>query len=376
MAAKKKVAARALERPLFAVLADPHVGNHQRWGGSQVNGINARCRLTLDALEAAVQKAGDLGCRELFVAGDMFHTRRPEPAVIASVQKIFDQAKEGPEPMNIVIVPGNHDMLDADAAGGNTACAPLWESARVIEEAVTWNGIGGVDVVLIPYSARVPMAQHLMEKMGNLDRSPSPAVLVTHVGVWDDEDAKAAPWMRRAKDGISAPMLFDLMEKAKITTAFVGNYHNHRVWQRGDMTICQVGTLCPGSFGDEGLVDRGLMVTSSGVGFEKHEIPGPRFVTITQETQVMLKSRDKPNRFFLRCVDIDPGEGARAIFGGVEVVSSEAEKEEQASGATAGPRPQTPMEALMFHVEHQDLPEGVQRAAVADLVRDCWARGA
>lgn len=366
--------------PWLAVISDPHIGNHRAFGGPEENGINRRCRLTLDALSAAVLKAAELGCRALFVAGDLFHTRRPEPAVTAAVQRVFDKAKEAPQPMEIVVVPGNHDMLDAGAEGGNTACAPLWQSAHVVRGVEAFVPLQeDLLAVLVPYTARVSMAQHLVEVLA---KHPQPApgvtgVLVTHVGVWDEADAKAAPWMRRAKDGISAPMLFDLMEKARIRYAFVGNYHNHWVWERDGMTIVQVGTLCPGSFGDEGLVDRGLMATLGPDGWAKHEIPGPRFVVAPEPIPPVLGLVPDPKRLFLRPVRWNVPEEVEARLGGVDWTAvTDVEDESDEGDAAPGPRAETPLESIGQYVEGMKLADGVERGAVHELVLDCWKKGA
>jgi 3',5'-cyclic AMP phosphodiesterase CpdA len=368
----------------FAVVADVHLANHARFGGPMVDGINARGRLILDALAAACEAAKKRRCWVLFVAGDLFHTRRPEPAIIAAVQRLFEEQRL--LGLTVVVIPGNHDLLDAGAEGGNTACAPLWQSTNLVDRPA-WIAVRDGDVLAVPFTARVPMAMHLLEVLSTVGKQKfgtrKERTLVTHVGVWDDTTATS--WQRRAKDGINATVLFDLMEKAGITTAFVGNYHEQRTWTRapsGDpsapaIAIVQVGTLCPGGFGDAGLKNRGSMwIQDSRGALASVEVLGPRFVDVDDRFAGVLSYEGADRaRFFLRLkgVELDPHN--QDGWGGVERVDTSSFGPSIEGGKQEG-SPVDSAEALRFHVEQLPLAEGVDRAAVLDLVNDCWKRGA
>ncbi len=371
MATKKKSSEPG---PSFAAVADCHIGNSQRFAGPVgEDGINSRGRINLNTLQAACAAARKAGVSTLFVAGDMFHSRRPEPAILAAVQKIFDVARA--DGLDVVIVPGNHDMLDASAEGGNTAVAPLWECAEIITRPL-WRGQG--NVLAVPYDGRVPMAQHLTEVMAkeaetwvntNTHGAPAARYLVTHVGVWDDEQAKTSRWLKNAKDGMNSNLLFDSMAEAGIKAAFVGNYHEHMVWRRGDMTIYQIGTLCPGGFGDAGIENRGLMMLSDGT---KIEVPGPRFALEAGGALTVLDEKIG-NTYFVR--QVGGGErkaGESSKLGGYEYVGSP----KAAKKSTAAATPQSPEEALAGYVAAMELPAGVTRDEVAEMVKDCWKKGA
>lgn len=350
----------------LAVIADCHIGNLSAWGGPVgPNGLNRRGELTVATLRRACARAVELNCDTLFVAGDMFHNRRPEPAVIAAVQAVFSEAYG--VGLKIIIVPGNHDMMDASAEGGNTACAPLWECATVVLAPRTERG-----VFLVPYDSRVPMAQHLTEVLAN--KKLGAQVLVTHVGVWDDLDAKASPWYRKAKDGMHTSLLFDAMEDAGITMAFVGNYHQHRVWKRGSLTIVQVGTLCPGGFGDGGIVDRGLLAQCCEGVFSMHEIPGPRFITWDGTSDAGKGERkNAENTYFGRQVGgVELSEVAKGYMGGYEYIPAQDNETQGTPAEDYGG--DSPDEALAAYVEGMDLPAGVDKAAVLEMVKDCWKK--
>ena len=385
MATKKKPAPAPTEfKPTFGVIADAHCGNFSAWGGvTEADGLNTRGRLTVETLRRAKVTACKDGL-ELFIAGDLFQSRRPEPAIVAAVQRVLD--REPGEYNPAVIVPGNHDMLDASAEGGNTACEPLWNVANVIHYPC-WVG----PVFTVPFDSRVPMAQHLIEVLKKetkkLDSAASAGAvpvarsLVTHVGVWDDAEAKESKWLRRAKDGMNCNLLFDAMEAAGIRLAFVGNYHNHRVWTRGEMQIVQVGTLCPASFSDEGLVDRGLMVVSDGVTWRKVQISGPRFVVDSGSGVAQRAAEyadDEPSTCFVRQVggkELD-NDGATRL-GGYEYVPAKVEPRRVPGDEPTAPAPRSPEEALSAYVQEMPLPDGgTMRPEVAALVAKCWRDGA
>ena len=367
---------------MIAIIADCHCGNHARFGGAMENGLNARARLTIASLQAAVKQAEEAGAEALFVAGDLFHSRRPEPALIAAVQQVFSGAL-----LNVVVIPGNHDMLDSSAAGGNTAYAPLWDEAHVVQEP-QWQEVPSAKtfdyVLCVPYDSAQPMALHLARVLeGKLPKCEGKAVpqgrriLVTHVGVWDADSPK---WTRGARDGISAPMLFDLMEKAGIGAEFVGNYHEHKIWERNGLAICQVGALCPTGFGDSKPGKHGLMALGDASITKMVAIPGPRFEIVLEKHTEWGVPQDK-NTYFVRQVGgVEATGAATEKLGGYEYVpagdasgfGSSDEEEKQELFAPAD----DPLAAVVKFAQEMELEDGADRHAVVDLVSDLWKKGA
>ena len=366
------------QRSGVAVIADVHAANHKRWGGSSEEGLNHRARLVVTAVNEAVTVADNAGCSHLVVAGDLFDSWRPEPAVVTALQHEFNSARE--RGVEVVVLPGNHDLIDADAAGGNTACAPLWQSAQLVIEPGWWR-LGDLAVLMVPFQAHVPMALHLGEVLSGhkvpAEFAPgAKRLLVTHVGVYGAEDA--TPWQKRAKDAVEAKFLLNLMEDAGIETAFVGNYHDHHRWVSvAQRRIFQVGTLAPASFSDAGLKDRGLVAVYKDGGIKMVEAFGPRFVDVpghlaAHELERMGAASLRAT--FVRVADgtelgIDPGR-----LGGVEF-ADEPEAASVAGDPIASP-PADPGAELAAFVEEMELPEDVDRRAVAALVAECWKKGA
>lgn len=272
-----------MKKPFLACTADIHIGNHAANGGEVIAGLNERARQGLDTFRRSLVMAREAGVASYFIAGDLFQTRRPEPALIAGVQRVL--VEEAPN-LPVIIVPGNHDMLDATAHEGNTACAPLYREATVIREP-DWVMVPestGTVVFCVPFDSRAPMSEYLpklLAEQGGIQMAAGQRVLVCHVGVYDDD---APPWCRTARDGIHVDELFAAMEAGKFLQAFVGNFHHHKVWDHkgvaGAMQIVQVGTLAPHGFGDEGFFPSvGGMALYDGDEVTMVEVPGPRFVS-------------------------------------------------------------------------------------------------
>ena len=370
MAAKKK--------PQFeiAIVADVHLANHRGWGGPVgPNGLNRAAKLGIASLASAAAIAKDNGASVLIVAGDLFQTPRPEPAVIAAVQQVFSDARANG--LQVVVLPGNHDMPDATAEHGNTALAPLWSFATLVD-VPTGKNFNGIDVDMVPFDGTAPM-RDVLKHCGLF--SPvgapkgNPRILVTHVGVYDDSDTKSAPWFKTAKDGIHVSELFDIMERAGIQQAFVGNFHEHRTWSAGRLTIVQIGTLAPHSFSDAGLVRRGLVALTDGATVITRETPGVRFLQTMGPRPEVLDDR---HSYVVRQVG-----GARLDDSEVEAKGwlayehlPEKAKTEKTNLPGARDAAPDPLTALAAHVTEAPMPPELDsitaRAKVLDLVKGAW----
>lgn len=368
MAAKKIPKVVAPSPIIAAVVADAHVGNHARNGGPIEAGLNRRGRESVAVLESAVVAARDLGAPRFVVAGDLFHSRRPEPAVIRAVQDALDAAGQS---MKVVLVPGNHDMLDATAARGNTAMAPLVDVADTIATEPCWSG----PILLVPFHGTKPMSEFLGVVLEGQTRGPGKpkSFLVTHVGLYDEKGA--APWQRRARDGMSAEAMLLAMAGGNFCTSVVGNYHEHRHWSRKGITAIQAGTLCPASHGDGGLADRGLMILLREDGtWEKVEVPGPRFLTIVPGA---APPGEAPPGFsyYVRA----RGEGGIAVGAppaslGWAALDWEPALSGEEMGDVARSDDETDEQAIAATVAELTLPDGVGRAAVEKLALEIWGR--
>lgn len=358
---KKPQSRRANTR--VAVVADVHIHNYKAFGDLTRGGINQRGEMSIDAFVAAMDRAVELGCSKLFVAGDLFHVRRPEPALLSAVIREIGEVREK---LQVVIIPGNHDMIEAGAEGGNTAVAPLHREALVIKSPI-WVENDNLSCLCVPFAAGKPVGMFLREAMAaTVEKTPKTQyrALIAHAGVYDDT---SPGWMKEAKDSIHVADLQRLLYEYKFTDAFVGHYHQHRIWE-DPPTVVQVGTLCPGGFSDQGAFPWvGGMAVYDGETIDMEQIKGPRFLELKAEQQVPEELRGW-YPLFLRVVGDKVTVPDNFPSDHVEKVEAPPADVE----ASDTPDVKDAPEALRSYIEKMPLPASVDRARVLEVVLAVW----
>lgn len=347
----------------IAVIADVHIGNFKQHGGPMVDGLNTRGRMAMTTFRAALVKARELRVEALFIAGDLFQSRRPEPAILAGVMKaLVEETSELP----VVILPGNHDMLDASAVMGNTACEPLYKVATIVNEPTTIEMAAG-GVLVVPFQGGMNMGDHLANVLESVHGAP---ILVTHVGVYDDNSPH---WCKDAPDAIHKDRLFELMLSTGIETTFVGNFHHMHGWSMTSddgrlLRIIQCGTLIPHGHSDGGQFPAvGAMWLFDGEDLEPVEIGGPRFLSIGAATSGGLD-----RALVMALPNLREGSGSTPY----EVLATEPMIAPDAEGSTSAdlPQAQDAIEAIGYYVTEQKLPEGIDMADAKSHVLSLWGR--
>lgn len=362
----------------IAFVADPHIGNHRRFGGPVQAGINTRCRMALDALKEAVARAVKAKCSYFIVLGDLFDTSRPEPQIIAAVQTIL-------EPIPTVLLLGNHEQISTSS--GDHALGPLDPVATIIEKPDCLAD-PGVEVWMVPFqpgNARDWLPRALAEVQGGRpDDAPLPAtrVLCLHLGL---SDSQTAPWLKGALDSIAVETLQELCDDYGISFAFAGNWHERKRIDFGQKSLLQVGALTPTGFdnpGEEGYGGLAILDTTKGT-LKEVAVPGPRFIKVPWKKLPRHKFGDGPRFVQITC---DPSEfkeaqqhldaevAAGRVAGG-EVVADEVEAAAAAkTAAVVAKSALTLDEAVAGYVAEMPLAEGIDREAVAARVRGYLGR--
>lgn len=165
---------------LIAFIADVHIGNHKRFGGPLIGGLNKRCRLVLECLELALDAAVAQGAKTVGVAGDFFDVAYPSPPVIAATMGKIQQFAGPRQQQWFDIAIGNHDRRSMTPY--DHACAPLGMMANVgAYQHPVFQGNSEGDVLYIPYQTGhakdwLPKVVRHMKKP-----RPVPVALVTHL---------------------------------------------------------------------------------------------------------------------------------------------------------------------------------------------------
>lgn len=363
-------------------IADVHVDNYARWGGPVVAGLNGRARFVLSALSSAVALSlrlhGDRA--SLVVCGDLFNRSRPEPALLAAVQNIFEQHPR------VFILVGNHDQ-ESDAYGHN-ALAPLAPVAHVVEQPTVVQATGSSrELWLVPFRPG-PIAEWLprvlnddleRQSMGGAERA-----LFLHAGISD----KATPYyLDQTAGSIAVDDLAKLMRAHGIDTCFSGDWHRHQRWRRRGCEIVQVGALCPNRFppnyehGHEGPA-----VTWDGADrIDVHDVPGPRFykrrwseldqewvptgapayLKLTCRTDQVAEARE-----WLEAMRVRAGLMEEPWLGGIELEIDRGIERAKAKTASFEARQANSLdEALTVYVRAMPVPDGVNRDRVLEHAR-------
>jgi len=355
----------------LAVVADCHIANYTHHAGAEVGGINERGLMSLAALRESIRRAVASGATMFMVAGDLFNKRKPEPAIIAAVARVLEaETKDLP----VVIVPGNHDMVDVLATAGNTACEPLYAQATVIREP-EWFDVKGTDlnVLCVPFQGEVPMEQYLRELLPKHAKKSQRNVLIAHVGVYDGADPD---WMKSDPTAIHQQLFSEMLQDNFFEAAFVGHYHHGKSWGKpNDMIkepiIVQVGTLCPSSHSDAGVFPEvGTLLTYADPPgeFDRIEINGPRFTSLNSAEEIKSLASAEGMRYFVRLPASEVLVSAESIQG-IEV-EAVADVEEKPTAITD--QVESPEEAIIAYARKMNLPEGVLTEAVIEEALRCW----
>lgn len=357
----------------IALVADVHLGNHNRFGGEVRSSINRRAQLVADTLKRAGHRAVELGCDDFFVLGDLFDTHHPIPQLLALARASMCGGME----WHLMV--GNHDQKSPQK--GDHAMAPLAsEMVHVWAEPATIL-LPSMSIRVIPYGPG--SSTKLIQ-----EEARSTGVLLFHAGVADDN---TPPWLRDADDSILVRDLHAVMANCKTQVAFAGNWHSARRWEllSPPARIYQVGTLCPTGFDNPGLDGYGLLVTLDleTMEVDGEEIPGPRFLKVQNaiELDVAIQAYrqfPRPEDYSLfvewRTPVEETDEAAQqlqslqdeGILAGWEVVPDKTEAERQArTAALQAASQETTEEALSAYVGSMPVAEGIDREVVLRLSR-------
>lgn len=359
--------------------ADAHVGNHRRFAGKTESGLNERCRAALDVLERAAARAREERS-PLVLLGDTFDTARPEPQIIAAVQR----ALRGVECYAML---GNHEQVST--AKGDHALGPLdsHDLIQVVEGPALLTA-ADVDLLFVPFRpgrADDWLADAIDEAAdASCQYYSTPKgrnrVLCLHLGIRDDS---TPPWLRDSPGSVDARALARMMEERRIDAVIAGDWHSRRRWLIAGREVMQCGSLCPTGFDNEGLNGYGTLArfdpqAEAGARLSFDELPGPRFVKLRPGDA--LATPPEGYRLYVQVVapadqlavcgdQLREAVEAGTIAAG-EVVPDQAQAQEAAREAAEEARGEDTLDgALAAFVGRMELPDEGARARVLERCR-------
>lgn len=352
----------------IAIVADVHVGNHQRMGGPMVAGVNTRCREVVAVLAEASRIAAE-SASALVILGDLFDTARPSPQVVRAT---MDALADGP-PTFIAL--GNHDM--ASGAPGDHALGPLAALRNVhLVATPTRVDAGKAGLWVVPFTAG-----KATDWFGT--QVPKDGLAGCALGLHAGIIGVDTPWfLRTSASALDAQWLGREAAARGVPVVFAGDWHAHAVHRTDAGVRCvQVGALVPTGWDNPGVEPYGSVILYGG-GHEwaRTKLPGPRYVTVGSDS-TELAVPDDPLAAPLRVRwDVKPGALASALaevaghpsvqVGAMEVsveldgtACTDALVESVAAARTA----ETFSEALTQYVGAMALEAGVDRDRVRSL---------
>jgi len=275
----------------IAFVGDVHVGNHKRFGGPRIAGVNRRCDQVLNALNEAAMHAATNSVDAFVILGDLFDAPNPNPQILRRVQDIV-------ETVPAIILAGNHDQC-SDAPRDN-ALGPLAAVCDVVDspELIT---IGDTDLLLVPYQSG-NCREWLPEQTAKLLKNSNSKnkVLCFHAGII----GKGTPeFLKTADAAITAGEVFSICADGGIETAFAGHWHNKKVWDFKSKTcetwhkIVQAGALVPTGWNNPGL-DYGTIFyyrTTPTPKVTTERVNGPRFIDALLDDEISSFAEDSLN---------------------------------------------------------------------------------
>ncbi len=350
-----------------AIIADVHIGNHKVLAGEALyRGMNTRCVAVLECLQAAVTAAIQRGSTELLVLGDLFDTDKPTPPMVALTMSVLQRFVDAGGRVHLLL--GNHEASSVEPQ--HNALAPFRQLPGIVSYDSFANVVEGVGVLLPFFRKLSPYGQ-----VSGWGTEP----LFGHFGVWTESEPQP-DWVKDSYSAACAEALFrsNLAPGQKL---FVGDWHQYRKFEGPDgREIYQVGALVPTGFDNPGMEGYGSVLffdTDTGK-VVREEIPGPRFVTVrsVEELSQYIPEPEGIELYVRWLTSLDQVKAAEVYLasipklGGYEVVVDKRVSEAAAkSAATTAASQETLFDAAVEYMARVELPAGVRRERVFEIVR-------
>ncbi|MCJ8601065.1 metallophosphoesterase [Klebsiella pneumoniae] len=262
-----------MKKALYALVSDQHYHNWSAFSTTDVNGLNSRLRIQLDATLEAARAACSAGARWFICAGDTFHVRGSlSPTVLYYVKDTYRKIRE--MGLEIIMLAGNHDLESNDSVMATNAAATLHEPDFHIHcrpGVGTWALDDRHKLHMVSWYNNHKELVALLKKVGAEAKADS---AFSHDVVIHAPINKAIPGMPDV--GVEAEDLAGLGFRYVLS----GHYHNHKEVVPG---VISIGALTHHNWGDLGTQAGYMMVYEDGT-YAQFETSAPKFIELEPET--------------------------------------------------------------------------------------------
>lgn len=253
----------------YAILSDLHFHGWSAFASVDAGGVNSRLLGLTNEVRRAAHELREAGGNTMVLSGDIFHTRGSvEPVVFNMVQDVFREVTASG--INVIAIPGNHDLATKDTARLHNAAAALADcGVTMVHNPEGQSFIDpetGHEIRLIPWHEDLSVLRmHIEDTTGKVVRAKTDLIL--HAPV--DGVIKGIP-----DHGLDPEWLAGLGYR----NIFAGHYHHHKECAPG---VWSVGALAHHTWNDVGT-KAGFLLVGESVLWRKSRLPA--FIDVTEET--------------------------------------------------------------------------------------------
>lgn len=268
----------------IVVVSDTHFSNRKQFGKTLPSpvwkGCNSRFHYIGYAFQSAFQYALKHDCEAIVVPGDIFHERGLlKVPVYNAVYEIFDQISNQSK-IKLIIMPGNHDMVDVRAMHGSEGLHSLFamNAMTIVADRASHIPLDDFDLYMVPFS---PDPKEVVSSAKTIFRAQSnpikPAVLFLHHSISGAETGPSNWKMPHELTPDDLQLGFDLV--------ISGHYHKHQILPNG---IVYAGALLQHDFGERYYTPGWLHVLPDGTWTHIENTISPRFMEIETNSSEAL----------------------------------------------------------------------------------------
>ena len=292
----------------IVAVSDTHFSNRKQFGKvlpSPVwKGCNSRFHHIGYAFQQTFAYALKNDCEAIVVPGDIFHERGLlKVPVYNAVYEIFDQISNQSK-IKLIIMPGNHDMVDVRAMHGSEGLHSLFamNAMTIVADRASHIPLDGFDLYMVPFSPDpkevVASAKSIFRKA---QASPlKPAVLFLHHSISGAETGPSNWKMPHELTPDDLNLGFDIVAS--------GHYHKHQVLPHG---IFYVGGLLQHDFGERNYTPGWVHILPDGTWKHVENKESPRFMEIETNSSADLNELANSTDYWNIIWTGEPSEKAR-----------------------------------------------------------------